>query len=38
MTEFQFFTIMIGFGGLLVTVIFGLINVMLSILNLYKKN
>ncbi|MFD2170468.1 putative holin-like toxin [Tumebacillus lipolyticus] len=37
MTEFQTLTVMIAFGGLVATVIFGLLTVFIAILNLLKK-
>ncbi|TCP56009.1 hypothetical protein EV586_103669 [Tumebacillus sp. BK434] len=37
MTEFQTLTVMIAFGSLIVAIIFGLLSVTISILNLIKK-
>ncbi|WP_430727190.1 putative holin-like toxin [Tumebacillus amylolyticus] len=37
MTEFQTLTVMIAFGSLVAAIIFGILTVLLSILNLTKK-
>jgi uncharacterized membrane protein YuzA (DUF378 family) len=37
MTDFQMLTVMIGFGSLLTAIIFGLLTVMIGMLNLTKK-
>ncbi|WP_425450705.1 putative holin-like toxin [Tumebacillus permanentifrigoris] len=37
MTEFQTLTVMIAFGSLVAAIIFGMLTVLLAILNLTKK-
>jgi hypothetical protein len=37
MTEFQILTVMIAFGSLVTAIIFGMLTVLLKILNLTKK-
>ncbi len=37
MTEFQSLTVMIAFGALVASIIFGLLTVFIAILNLLKK-
>lgn len=37
MTDTQWFTVMIGFGSLVAAIIFGVLSVVIGILNLLKK-
>ncbi|WP_408646487.1 putative holin-like toxin [Tumebacillus avium] len=37
MTDYQWLTVMIGFGSLIAAVIFGVLSVVIAILNLLKK-